>query len=101
MARQVEEVGRPPAPKPGEFQFVRYRLEGEVARLTLDRPEHNLLNERMLVELATGIELLGDHPDVKLIVLNANGKTFCGGIELGEYTSRRVFPGAGRISQRV
>ena len=91
MARQIEEVGRPPAPKPTEFQFVRYRLEGEVARLTLDRPEHNLLNERMLVELAAGIEILDDHPDVKLIVLSAAGKTFCGGIELGEYTSRRVF----------
>ncbi len=91
MAKQIEEVGRPPVPKPEEFQFVRYRLEGEVARLTLDRPEHNLLNERMLMELAAGIELLGDHPDVKLIVLAATGKTFCGGIELGEYTARRVF----------
>ncbi len=39
------------APKLDEFQFVKFRSEGEVAYLTLDRPEHNLLNERMLAEL--------------------------------------------------
>jgi len=32
-----------PPPKVAEFEFIRYKLEGEVARLTLDRPEHNLL----------------------------------------------------------
>ena len=37
-------------PSVEEFQFVRYRIDGEVAHLTLDRPEHNLLNERMLNE---------------------------------------------------
>ena len=56
MPKQIEEVGRPPVPKPEEFQFVRYHLEGAVARLTLDRPEHNLLNERMLIEIAAGIK---------------------------------------------
>lgn len=78
-------------PKPEEFQFVKYRVEGEVARLTLDRPDHNLLNERMLVEIAAGINALGEQRDIKLIVLDSAGKTFSGGIELGEYTSRRVF----------
>ncbi|MFZ3202070.1 MAG: enoyl-CoA hydratase/isomerase family protein, partial [Candidatus Acidiferrales bacterium] len=61
------------------------------AWLTLDRSDHNLLNERMLSELATGISALGDQSAIKLIVLDSAGKTFCGGIELGEYTQRRVF----------
>jgi enoyl-CoA hydratase/carnithine racemase len=94
MANEIrtdEEIARPAKLKPEEFQFVRYRLEGPVARLTLDRPDHNLLNERVLAELATGIEAAGDHAEVKLIVLSAAGKTFCGGIELGEYSQRRVF----------
>jgi hypothetical protein len=47
-------------PTVDEFQFVRYSIDGEVARLTLDRPEHNLLNERMLNELTAGINKLGD-----------------------------------------
>ena len=79
------------APKISEFQFVKVRVDGEVARLTLDRPDHNLLNERMLCELASGINILGEQYNIKLIVLESAGKTFCGGIELGEYTQRRVF----------
>jgi len=79
------------APKIEDFQFVKVRLEGEVARLTLDRPEHNLLNERMLAELAMGITTLGERRNIKLLVLDSAAKTFCGGIELGEYTQRRVF----------
>ena len=78
-------------PKPEDFQYVRFRVESEVARLTLDRPEHNLLNERMLAELATGISTLGESPGIKLIVLDSAARAFCGGIELGEYTQRRVF----------
>ncbi|HXY79183.1 MAG TPA: enoyl-CoA hydratase/isomerase family protein, partial [Candidatus Bathyarchaeia archaeon] len=78
-------------PKIEEFQFVKVKIDGEVARITLDRPDHNLLNERMLAELAAGINTLGDRSAIKLIVLDSAGKTFCGGIELGEYTQRRVF----------
>ncbi|HEX4001355.1 MAG TPA: enoyl-CoA hydratase/isomerase family protein [Candidatus Acidoferrales bacterium] len=79
------------APKLADFQFVKVRVEGPVARLTLDRPEHNLLNERMISELTAGINTLGEQSEIKLIVLDSAGKTFCGGIELGEYTQRRVF----------
>jgi cyclohexa-1,5-dienecarbonyl-CoA hydratase len=79
------------APKIEDFEFVKVRVEGEIARLTLDRPEHNLLNERMLAELAAGINTLGERSNVKLIVLDSAAKAFCGGIELGEYTQRRVF----------
>jgi len=80
-----------PLPKPKEFQFVKFRVDGEVVRLTLDRPEHNLLNERMLAELAAGINATGEQSDVKLIILDSAAKAFCGGIEVGEYTQRRVF----------
>ncbi|MGA9884355.1 MAG: enoyl-CoA hydratase-related protein [Candidatus Acidiferrales bacterium] len=80
-----------PPPKIEEFQHVKVRVEGDVARLTLNRPEHNLLNERMLSELAVGINTFGERNAVKLIVLDSGCKAFCGGVELGEYTHRRVF----------
>jgi len=79
------------APKLDEFQFVKFSSEGEVAHLTLDRPEHNLLNERMLAEIATGITSVSERSEIKMIVLDSAAKAFCGGIELGEYTQRRVF----------
>ena len=43
------------------------------------------------MELAAGINSVGEKRNIKLIVLDSAGKTFCGGIELGEYTQRRVF----------
>lgn len=79
------------APLLQDFQFVKFRVDGEVARLTLDRPDHNLLNERMLSEVAAGISSVSERSEIKLIVLDSAGKAFSGGIELGEYTQRRVF----------
>jgi cyclohexa-1,5-dienecarbonyl-CoA hydratase len=75
---------------PDEFQHIKFRIESSVARLTLNRPEHNLLNEAMLRELADGVIFAGDRDDVKLIVLDSACKVFCGGIDVGEDTSQRV-----------
>ena len=82
---------RPRATRPENFKFVRYSVEGTFARLTLNRPDHNLLHEAMLRELATGIEEAGALSEVKLIVLDSACKVFSGGIDLGEYTHQRVF----------
>jgi cyclohexa-1,5-dienecarbonyl-CoA hydratase len=76
---------------PDEFQHVKFKIDGSVARLTLNRPEHNLLNETMLRELADGVLFAGDREDVKIIVLDSAMRVFCGGIDVGEYTSQRVF----------
>src|ERR1700736_6234051 len=84
-------TSQPEQRKPEEFEHVKFRIDAAVARITLNRPEHNLLNEAMLRELAEGITFAGDTPDVKLIVLDSACKVFCGGIDLGEYTSQRVF----------
>ncbi len=94
MAEEVQHeefVGRPSRRKPEDFRYVRFRIEGPVARITLDRPEHNLLNEAMLREIALGIEALEDHTEVKLVVLDSACKVFSGGIDVGEYSSQRVF----------
>jgi cyclohexa-1,5-dienecarbonyl-CoA hydratase len=76
---------------PEGFKHVKFTVEGSVARLTLNRPEHNLLNEAMLRELSDGVSVAGDREDIKLIVLDSACKVFCGGIDIGEYTSQRVF----------
>jgi cyclohexa-1,5-dienecarbonyl-CoA hydratase len=74
-----------------EFEFIQCRAEGPVARLTLHRPEHNLLNEAMLRELARGIDRFSETPGMKLIILDASGKVFSGGVDVGEYTAERAF----------
>jgi cyclohexa-1,5-dienecarbonyl-CoA hydratase len=89
--RNVEVRTEPKRRSPEEFQFIQHRIESGVARMTLNRPEHNLLNEAMLRELADGITFVAERDDVKLIVLDSSCKVFCGGIDIGEYTSERVF----------
>jgi cyclohexa-1,5-dienecarbonyl-CoA hydratase len=91
-ARHSVEVRTEPKRRdPERFQFIQFRVESGVARITLNRPEHNLLNESMLRELADGIASVTGRDDVKLIVLDSACKVFCGGIDVGEYTSERVF----------
>src|SRR3979490_3581499 len=87
-----ELFGKLPRRSPDEFEFIRYRIDGPVARLPLHRPEHNLLNESMLRELADGIGSLTEKGSVKLIVLDADGKVFSGGVDIGEYTAERASP---------
>jgi len=85
----VETVGTeefvllPQKKKIEDYEFVKVRLEAGVARMTLSRPEHNLLNEAMLRELAEGIEYVGSREDIKIILLDSACKVFCGGIEVG------------------
>ncbi len=76
---------------PDKFQFVNFRTDNSVARITLNRPEHNLLNESILREIADAISYAGDRAEIKLIVLDSACKVFSGGIDIGEYTSQRVF----------
>ncbi|MGB2672938.1 MAG: enoyl-CoA hydratase/isomerase family protein [Candidatus Acidiferrum sp.] len=86
-----EYVSRPGKRTPDQFEYIKLRIDGSVARMTLNRPEHNLLNEAFLRELYDGITIAGETPAVKLIVLDSACKIFCGGIDIGEYTSQRVF----------
>src|SRR2546422_11739517 len=95
--RAEEFFGKASRRRPEEFEFVRYRVEGPVARMTLDRPEHNLLNETMLRELSAGIESLGQKDDVKLVVLDAAGGAFCGGAHSTRGNRPRGVPGLGGV----
>src|ERR1700720_3094349 len=94
MIEPVEEQeysSRPERRTPEQFEYIKMRMEGSVARMTLNRPEHNLLNEAFLRELADGILVAGETREVKLVVLDSACKVFCGGIDIGEYTAERVF----------
>jgi len=89
--RGVEVRTEPTRRQPSDFQFLKLQISGSVARMTLSRPEHNLLNEAFLREISDGISHVAERQDVKLIVLDSACKVFCGGIDVGEYTSERVF----------
>ena len=57
-------TAQPERRKPEQFEHVKFRIEAGVAKMTLNRPEHNLLNEAMLREIAGGITHAGERDDV-------------------------------------
>ncbi len=57
--------------------------ERGVARLTLNRPEkHNALSEQMLVELTNKGDEIAARKDIRVVILDAAGPTFCAGGDL-------------------
>jgi methylglutaconyl-CoA hydratase len=58
-------------------------IDNSVARVTLDRPEiHNALNEELIGRLTQTFKDLGNRQEVRAIVLQGNGKSFCAGADL-------------------
>ncbi len=66
-------------------ETVRVERDGRgVARLTLARAEkHNALSAEMIGEIAEAARALGADPGVRVVVLAAEGASFCAGGDLG------------------
>ncbi|MCC5962709.1 MAG: enoyl-CoA hydratase [Rhodobacteraceae bacterium] len=68
-----------------------------ILRLTLnDVARRNALSAAMLSELGSALDAAGSDPDVRVIVLAAEGPAFCAGHDLKELTAAREAPDRGR-----
>jgi len=57
--------------------------EGAIVELRLDRPDaRNALSLELVADLRTGLERIGGDPSVRVIVLAAEGRAFCAGMDL-------------------
>lgn len=58
-------------------------VEGGVARIVLDNPErHNAFDDRLISGLTTALREHDANPDVRVVVLAGNGKSFSAGADL-------------------
>lgn len=58
-------------------------IKGSVATISLNRPDrHNAFDEAMIAELTSCFTKLADQPDVRVILLRGEGKSFCAGGDL-------------------
>ena len=65
--------------------LVHYRVQGAVARLTLDSPHNrNALSTALVEQLHQGLADAADEPGVRVVVLDHTGGTFCAGADLSE-----------------
>lgn len=67
-------------------QSIIYEKQGPVAHVRLNRPRvHNAFNTKMRDDLYQALEASRDDPDVRSILLSAEGKNFCSGADLTEF----------------
>jgi cyclohexa-1,5-dienecarbonyl-CoA hydratase len=68
-----------------EYKHLKVAKSDGVARITLDRPKHNVFDIEMMKELITELNAnVADH-ELKCMVLNGEGPSFCAGVEVSDH----------------
>jgi enoyl-CoA hydratase/carnithine racemase len=77
--------------EPMNYQEILYGTDGPIGTLTLNNPARaNALSKRMVRELASALQQIGEDETVRVVILKAEGKHFCAGHDLTEMTDRDV-----------
>jgi enoyl-CoA hydratase/carnithine racemase len=94
--------------EPMDYQEILYGTDGPIGTLTLNNPARaNALSKRMVRELASALQQIGEDETVHVVVVKAEGKHFCAGHDLSEMTDRHVreyrfiFEQCSRMMQRI
>jgi methylglutaconyl-CoA hydratase len=62
---------------------VLVEIDGPIGLLTLNRAErHNAFDDGLIADIIAGLRELNTHPDVRVVVVSALGKSFCAGADL-------------------
>ena len=82
--------------------------EGHVARITLNRPDvRNAFNDEVIAELTQAFTQVGQDPQVRAVVLAADGPAFCAGADLNwmrrmaDYTRAENLADAGALAEML
>jgi methylglutaconyl-CoA hydratase len=68
---------------PMDFTRIKYQTDRRVSTITLSRPDkHNALDDLMVSELTTAFQTAQRDPEVKVVLLKAEGESFCSGADL-------------------
>jgi 2-(1,2-epoxy-1,2-dihydrophenyl)acetyl-CoA isomerase len=68
---------------------VRYAVEGGVATITLNRPEHlNTMSRQLMEQAQAALESAADDDGVRAVILTGTGRAFCAGGDLQDFARR-------------
>jgi cyclohexa-1,5-dienecarbonyl-CoA hydratase len=73
-----------------EYQYLKVEKSDGVERITLDRPKHNVLDIDMMNELIVELEVLASDEELKCLVFNGAGPSFCAGVEVADHKPENV-----------
>ncbi|MGO9370504.1 MAG: enoyl-CoA hydratase/isomerase family protein [Syntrophobacteraceae bacterium] len=83
-----------------ELKFIKFEKTNGVARITLARPKHNVMNMEMMNELNSVLEALGSDDELKCLVFLGEGKSWCAGVEVGDHKPEMA-PGMIAVFDRI
>ena len=83
------------------LQHITLDVRDHVATVTLNRPPVNALGRAIREELLATFDELHDRDDVRVVILTANGRTFCAGADIKERTKLTGKPGEYRELNRL
>ncbi len=66
-------------------EFVTLDIEGEIATLTINNPPVNALGQKVREGLSKGIQAAGKKPEVRAVIIIAEGRTFPAGADITEF----------------
>lgn len=73
------------------YRSLRYEVADRKAYVTLDRPERlNAIDAHMPGEIAAAVERAGDDPEVHVVVLRGEGRSFCAGYDLKDFAEAGI-----------
>lgn len=72
------------------FKFLRVEHTEGAAIITLARPPLNVLTIEMIGELNTALDEVSAENHLKAVVLRADGKAFCAGVDVADHAPERV-----------
>jgi methylglutaconyl-CoA hydratase len=65
------------------YQSILTEIDLGVGIITLNRADrHNAFDDVLIAELSDAVEIMGNEPAVRVIVLSSTGKSFCAGADL-------------------
>ncbi|WP_283095226.1 enoyl-CoA hydratase-related protein [Nocardioides alcanivorans] len=78
-------------------ELVKYAVTAGIATLTFDSPHNrNALSRQLLTEFQERMERAAADADVRVVVIRAEGRTFCSGADLSEASSGTMEEGRWR-----
>ena len=78
------------------IELVHYRVDDRVASLVLDSQHNrNALSHQLVAELFEGLDRAEADDDVKVVLIRAEGRTFCSGADLSEASEDGMEKAAG------
>jgi methylglutaconyl-CoA hydratase len=79
-----------------DTELVHYRVDDHVASLVLDSQHNrNALSRQLVSELYDGLDRAENEDDVKVVLVRANGPTFCSGADMSEASADGMEKAAG------